>query len=530
MIDMNRLHTITLPVLLFSLSACTTLGPDHETPESDVEAQWLQTDDPTLRSDESVNVEWWKQFNDPVLDRLIEQAYRQNLSLQVAGLRILQARAQLGIAIGAQYPQLQEAAGAITRENLSENVPNFNPAADTSYWTANLGLNASWELDFWGRYRRGVESASASLGSQVAAYDSALVSLTGEVASTYILIRTLEERLAVAHSNVKSQQRGYEIADVRFEAGLVSELDPTQAQTLLQSTQSQIPVLEGRIRQERNALSILLGMPPRDLDDLLGEGTIPAAPAAIAVGLPAELLRRRPDIRQAELEVAAQSARIGIAESQLYPSFSLTGSFGVVTSDTNRSDLGDLLSGDSLGYSIGPGFSWPILNYGRLKNQVRVEDARLEEQIVRYQNTVLEAAREVEDGIAGFRGAIGNAGYLQGSVETARRSLDISVIQYREGTIDFQRVLDTQRSLLAQQDQYTRARGEIAQNLVTVYRAMGGGWQMRAGDDFVPAERQQRMRERTDWGELLPAVQLPAELPEAPPTGDAQPLFNPPDW
>jgi len=527
---MKSLPAMSLPILFLGLTACTTLGPDFQRPETDLGSRWLETGDPALRADQNVNAEWWKLFRDPVLDRLVELAYRQNLPLQVAGLRILQARAQLGIAIGSQYPQLQEAAGGVSRNKLSENAPNFSPAADTSYWTANIGLNASWELDFWGRYRRGVESAGASLGSQVAAYDNAVVSLTGEVASTYITIRTLEERLAVARSNVKSQQRGHEIATIRFEAGLVSELDPIQAETLLRNTEAQIPALESRIRQGRNALSILLGMPPQDLDDLIGEGAIPDAPAEVAIGVPAELLRRRPDIRQAELQVAAQSARIGIAQSQLYPSFSLTGSLGFLTSDTNQSDLGDLLDSDSVDYSIGPGFSWPILNYGRLKNSVRVEDARLEEQIVNYQNTVLQAAREVEDGIAGFLGARGAAQYLQDSVASARRALDISLIQYREGGIDFQRVLDTQRSLLAQQDEYTGSRGNIVQNLVAVYRALGGGWEIRAGEDFVPGERQRQMRERTDWGELLPTTNLPEGLPDAPPTGEAQPLFNPPDW
>jgi NodT family efflux transporter outer membrane factor (OMF) lipoprotein len=532
--NMNRqvLRTLrlALPGLLLGLTACTTVGPDHSTPDSVIEAHWLATDDPSFQAGKAVNSDWWTQFKDPVLDKLVQMAYEENLSLQAAGLRIMQARAQLGIAIGSQYPQLQEAAGAVTRESLSENAPNFSSAADTNYWTANVGLNASWELDFWGRYRRGVESASASLGSQIAAYDNALVSLTGEVASTYIQIRTLEEQLAVARSNVETQQKGYRLADVRFRAGATSALDPAQALTQLRNTQSQIPVLESRIRQSRHALSILLGMPPRDLDALLGEGDIPKAPDQVALGVPAELLRRRPDIRQAELQVAAQSAQVGVAESQLYPSFSLTGSLGYTTSDTNRSDMGDLFSSDSFGYSIGPGFSWPILNYGRIKNNVRVQDARLEEQIVDYQNTVLEAAREVEDGLAGFQGARASTAFLADSVASAQRSVDLSIIQYREGATDFQRVLDSQQSLQVQQDQYTSALGSIAQNLVSVYRALGGGWQIRAGNDFVPEARQERMRERTDWGNLIPADKLPDELPESPPTGEAQPLFNRPDW
>jgi NodT family efflux transporter outer membrane factor (OMF) lipoprotein len=525
-----QLLRIALPGLLLGLTACTTLGPDHVTPEAEVEAQWLPQDDPTFQAGMAVNSDWWTQFNDPVLDRLVQMAYEQNLSLQIAGLRILEARAQLGIAIGSQYPQLQEAAGSATRINLSENVPNFNPAADTSYWTGNVGLNASWELDFWGRYRRGVESASANLGSQIAAYDNALVSLTGEVASVYIQSRTLEEQLAVARGNVEIQQKGYQLADVRFRAGETSGLDPSQALTLLRSTQAQIPSLESQIRQSRNALSILLGMPPRDLDAILGGGDIPKAPETVAVGMPAELLRRRPDIRQAELQVAAQNAQIGVAESQLYPSFSLTGSLGYTTSDTNPSDMSDLFNSDSFGYTIGPGFSWPILNYGRLKNNVRVQDARLEELIVNYQNTVLEAAREVEDGLAGFRGARASTAFLAESVASAQRSVDLSLIQYREGATDYQRVLDSQQSLQAQQEQYTSALGSISQNLVAVYRALGGGWQLRAGNDFVPEARQERMRERIDWGDLLPGEKLPDGLPESPPTGQAQPLFNPPDW
>ena len=526
----DRVLRLALPGLLVALTACTTLGPDHTTPEAALETQWLATDDPAFQAGKEVNSDWWTQFNDPVLDQLVQMAYEQNLSLQAAGLRIMEARAQLGIAIGSQYPQLQEAAGAVTRENVSENVPNFNPAADTSYWTANAGFNAAWELDFWGRYRRGVESASASLGSQIAAYDNALVSLTGEVASVYIQIRTLGEQLAVARSNVETQQKGYRLADVRFRAGATSALDPAQALTLLRNTQAQIPSLESQVRQSRNALSILLGMPPRDLDALLGEGDIPQAPEHVALGVPAELLRRRPDIRQAELQVATQNAQIGIAQSQLYPSFSLTGSIGFTTSDTNRSDMSDIFSTDSFGYSFGPGFTWPILNYGRLKNNVRVQDARLEEQIVNYQNTVLEAAREVEDGLAGFQGARASTAFLADSVDSAQRSVDLSLIQYREGATDYQRVLDSQQSLLAQQDQYTSARGSIVQNLVAVYRALGGGWQIRAGRDFVPGERQQRMRERTDWGNLMPADTLPDELPEPPPSGKAQPLFNRPDW
>jgi len=533
-IDMNRLVyaalRIALPGLLAGLSACTTLGPDFETPVADIEAQWLERDSQTLQTSAAVNSEWWKLFNDPVLNTLVQQAYQQNLSLQIAGLRILEARAQLGIAIGNQYPQLQELAGSMSRVNLSENSPNFSPAADENYWTANAGFNASWELDFWGQFRRGVESASANLGTQIASYDNALVLLTADVASIYIQIRTLEEQLTVARSNVKTQEKGYQLAEVKFRVGDTSGLDPAQALTQLRNTQAQVPTLQSQLRQSLHALSILLGMPPRDLGELLGESAIPEAPAEIAIGAPAELLRRRPDIRQAELQAAAQSAQIGIAEAALYPSFSLLGSIGYTSSDTNQSEISDTFKSDSLGYSFGPSFSWPILNYGQLKNNVRVQDARLEESVINYQNTVLEAAREVEDGLAGFIGAKSAAAYLSDSVKSAQQAVDLSMIQYREGATGFQRVLDSQQQLLVQQDQYTSAKGNIVLNLVATYKALGGGWQIRSGNAFIPETRQQQMRERTDWGELLPGETLPEDLPAVPaPAGD-QPLFNKPDW
>ena len=512
------------------LSGCTTLGPDFKQPEAQVEETWLEVQEPRVQALQAADSEWWTVFNDPVLTALVEQAYQQNLPLQVAGLRILEARAQLAIAVGAQYPQLQQLAGALSRTRVSENQPNFSPSIDDSFWQANVGFDAAWELDFWGRYRRGVESAAANLGSEVANYDSALVSLSAEVARVYARIRTLEEGLAVARANAATQQRGYEIADVRFRAGAVSELDPAQALTQLRDTQAQIPSLEGSIRQARNALSILLGMPPQDLSELLGEGPIPAPPAQVSVGMPADLLRRRPDIRQAELQAAAQSALIGVAETELYPRLSLVGSIGFVTSDTNQSDLGDLFDGDSLAYSVGPSFSWPVFNYGRLKNNVRVQDARFEQLLTNYRNSVLEAAREVEDGLAGFLAARDATEYLRDSVNAAQRAVDLSMIQYREGAVDFQRVLDSQQRLLRAQDAYTRSRGEIITNLVATYKALGGGWEVRAGQNFLPQGTEQRMRERTDWGELIPDATLPTALPDAPPTGSEQPLFNKPAW
>jgi len=520
---------IVLPASMAMLSACTTLGPDFRTPPADLEATWGEKTH--ALSTGKLAGDWWSVFNDPVLDRLVQLATEQNLPLQIAGLRIFEARAALGIAIGEQYPQNQQLNGNLTRVGLSENSPNFSKAfTDDSYAQAGVGLDAAWELDFWGRFRRGVESASASLGASIADYDNALVSLTAEVARTYVGLRVLEEQLAIAKDNAATQQRSYEIADVRYRNGVVSELDPSQALSLLKSTESTVPKLESRIRQSRHAISILLGMPPGNLQYVLqGTGTVPRPPEAVQIGVPADLLRRRPDIRRAELEAAAQSALIGVAKTDLYPRFALVGSIGVVSSDTNQSDLGDLFDADSIAYNFGPSASWNILNYGRLKNRVRVQDARLEELIVNYQNTVLQAAREVEDGLSSYFGSRKQSAYLADSVKAAQRSVDLALLQYREGKVDYQRVLDTQQTRLRLQDSYTTVRGEAIDGLIAVYKALGGGWEIRADKPFVPEARQRQMSERTDWGRLLDAG-APAELPAPPKTGTAQPVLNPPQW
>jgi len=229
------------------------------------------------------------------------------------------------------------------------------------------------------------------------------------------------------------------------------------------------------------------------------------------------------------LQAASQSALIGVANTDLYPRFALLGSIGLVTSDTNQSDLNDMFDSDSVGYNFGPSASWNILNYGRLKNQVRVQDARLEGLLVNYQNTVLQAAREVEDGISSYLGGVDQRRYLGDSVKAAQRSVDLALVQYREGAVDYQRVLDTQQTLLRVQDTYTSVRGEVVASLIAIYKALGGGWEIRAGNAFVNEGRQETMKERTDWGKLLDETQ-PEELPVPPPTGNDQPLLNSPDW
>lgn len=501
------LSSVGLFLIILILSSCA-VGPDFVKPDAPAEEDWIDSDVPQIKTEPADLTDWWKVFNDPILDSLIETAYRQNLPLQIAGLRIMEARAQLGVAVGRQYPQLQQLRGSTAAVQISDNAPN-SLALDKFFYNYQLGFDAAWELDFWGRFRRGVESAEANLLASYASYDNALVTLTAEVARAYVLIRTFEERIVIARANVQIQKRSLEIAEARFEGGLVTELDVQQARALLNDTEASISRLEIGLRQARHGLSILLGIPPGELKNLLVEsGTIPDAPQEVVVGIPADMLRRRPDIRSAELQTAAQSARIGIAKADLYPQFSLVGSIGLQSSEqggipSNNSNFGDLFDSESITYFVGPSVQWPILNYGRITNRVRVQDARFQQLVVNYQNTVLNAYREVEDAMVGFLNSKEQVVFLSDSVEASKRSVDLSLIQYREGVVDYQRVLDTQRFLTLEQDLQTAVNGEVALNLIALYKALGGGWQIREGKNFVNEETKEVMKERTNWGNLL---------------------------
>lgn len=517
------------------LSGCTAVGPDYVTPEAPRTETWVEADDENVRSEAGDFSTWWTVFNDPVLNRLVDLAYNDNLTLRAAGLRILEARASLGIAVGEQYPQVQDATGGYSREVISKNAPNAS-FSDRDYDNLSVGLDASWEIDFWGRFRRGIQSADATLGATLADYDDFLVTLTAEVATTYVLIREFEERIALARENVRVQEDSLQISDVRFRAGAVTELDVSQALSLLRDTQALIPFLETLLRQGQNALSVLLGRPPSELREILGEpGTIPQAPAEVALGIPAELLRRRPDIRSAELDAAAQSARIGIAKADLYPRFTLAGFVGFNTSDaggaaSNNASLTDLFDSDSLTGFIGPSVRWPIFNYGRLTNNVRIQDARFQELVVTYQDAVLRAYQEVEDSLIAFLRAQDQTRFLNESVTASQRSVELSLLQYREGITDYVRVLDAQRFLVSQQDRAAESRGTIARSLIGTYKALGGGWETRDPNAAVPAEVQEEMQARTDWGEVLPVNGLQTAPSSGEEAGAAGTLFRPIDW
>ena len=476
------------------------VGPDYCRPPAPVSVDWIDYENPDVASISTSYRCWWSSLGDPILDGLIDTASRQNISLQTAGMRILEARAHLNIARGSLFPQNQQAHGGFSRFNLSDTIANGFPVHDFDFWST--GFNASWELDFWGRFRRSIEAEDALLNAEIEDYDNVLVILQAEVATSYIQLRTLQQRLELAKKNVLLQRRTLEIADVLFRNGKVTELDVAQAKENLAATESSIPEFESGIRQSGNALCVLMGQPPRDLTDELGEGPIPTAPPQLLVGIPAELLRRRPDVRRAERLAAAQSAAIGIAESDFYPHIAITGSIGY-----SSENLSTLFDTRSVAGAIGPGFQWKILNYGRIRNNVRANEALFHQRVLDYQNTVLAANREVEDGIVSFLKERSRVEKLRESATQAQRAVDISTTQYQRGKISFQPVVYMQQILADRQDQLATSRGAVVTNLISIYKALGGGWQTRMGGPAMPLE----------------VVPTPGEVVTLPPPVDTSP-------
>jgi len=461
------------------------VGPNYIPARVAVAENWLDYQDPRLRSEEAELGRWWSAFGDPVLDSLIDEAFQQNLSLRVAGERIAESRARRGIAVGNLFPQQQEIAGSATANKASTEAAN----GGTEQWFRNteVGFNVAWELDLWGRFRRAIEAADADLEASVANFDDVLVVLLADVAANYVQYRTFQERIAVARRNVQIQEASYQLANDKFKAGNATERDAQQARQILEQTRASIPPLEAGQRQASNALCVLLGIPPVDLTErLAGEGTIPSAPPEVAVGIPADLLRRRPDVRRLERQTAAQSALIGVAKADLYPRLSLLGSIGV-----RAEDFGDLFdTPGSLSGFVGPSVQWDVFNYGRIGSNVQAQEARFRQFVYSYQEAVLRAGREAEDAAVSFLKSQERARYLAESVAAASRTVEITQDQYKDGAIDFTPVFLFEETLAEQQDELTLARGQIALSLVDLYRALGGGWEMRLqGQAGVSASR-----------------------------------------
>lgn len=495
---------VTCILLLIGTTGCM-VGPNYSRPKADVSDAWL--DIKTSKQDKvSADARWWSTFDDPTLTALVDRALTQNLTLRQAGLRVIQARALRGIEVGQFFPQSQTATGQVSNNRVSKNSPLAT--GDRSYNDYSLGLQAAWELDFWGKFRRGIESADASLDASVADYDSILIMVVADVASNYVQIRSLQEQLNYTRANVKSQQDTLALTQVRLNAGAVSELDVSTARATLSNTQALIPQLEDALRQAQLALCVLLGRTSSDLaGELGGAGTVPLAPAEIAVGIPADLLRRRPEVRRAERAAAALSAQIGVASADLYPSITIKGLSGFHTSDFRSPGLSptahNILDAQSFEGFIGLDVNWPILNYGRIENNIRASDARFQEAVVAYQQTVLQAASDVESALSTFLRNREQGAFLTESVTAAQRTLELSLIQYRQGAIDFIRVNQAQVDLVERQNSLVIARARVASGAIATYRALGGGWETRIGAEFVPRETIDEMRARTNYGDIL---------------------------
>ena len=488
-----------LAPILFSalLSGCTSLsdylhnglkvGPNYTEQPAPVARQWIDAADIRVRSETDDLSQWWKVFNDPVLDDLVCHAYRQNLTLREAGFRILQARAQYGITVGQFFPQSQTVSGGYTRTATSLAAlgggtfgPAFGggtggtPAINRYFGLVSTNFGLAWELDFWGRFRRSIEASGAELDASVENYDDVLVTMLGDIASNYVQLRILQRQIELLRENAKVQREPIRIAQARFDLGRSTELDLSQAKTTLSQTLAQIPQKEIAVRQVSNRLCVLLGIPPEELDTRLAKQDIPETPKEVAVGIPADLLRRRPDIRRAERLAAAESARIGIAVAQLYPHISINGTFGWQAPKLNQ-----LFTPAAFQGSYGPYFQWDVLNYGRHLNNIRYQKAKFEEVVAAYQNKVLTAAEEVENGMALFLKSQDEVKHLADSVVEAKKALRIGAAEFEAGKVDFNRVAVLQLNLVQQENLLTQARGDVALGLIQLYKALGGGWQIR---------------------------------------------------
>ncbi|MCX2976065.1 hypothetical protein EYC82_01675 [Halieaceae bacterium IMCC11814] len=498
------------------LAACTTIGPDYSKPKPvELPTSWNNTK--SAQETHAVG-KWWELFSDPALNKLIDRGARQNLTIESAGLRIVQARAALGISDALIFPQQQQVEANFSA--LYRNEDWFN--------SANAGLDVGWEMDIWGKYARGIESSEAKLYASIASYHDVLVSITAEIARNYINYRTAQERIYLSRQNIAIQQRVVDMTQVQFDAGNVSELDVQQAKAQLFATQSSLPGLNIQRLQARNAIAVLLGTIPQKIESTLsapqrysvnpleertseskemqvsarsyGEySVIPRAPA-LSRDIDAKLVLRRPDLQVAQMLSQAQSARIGLTEADLYPQFFLFGSVGVSqTVNSGRSfDLSDAITAN-----IGPGLSWNIFQYGRIKNAVRIEDALFQESLANYNQTVLEAVREVSNALDSYDNYVEKSLYDLSAVESSIRAFSISFNQYNNGLVSYQRLLSTVETMTLREDVYAQTRGNIANQVIALYKALGGGWQPFKDQPVVKPGIAEQMKQRTDWGSYL---------------------------
>ena len=466
-----RRSLASLTALLFA--ACTAVGPSYAPPAAKVPDAWQEPPGAGLTGEALDTALWWQRLGDPMLDDLVGRAATQGLDLRAALARVREARALRGVASGERSPAIR-ATGSYEHREESTNTPFGAFISETDIHS--VGLDASWELDLWGRLQRSLEAANAQLEASVEDARAVLVAVVAETAAAYVDLRSLQARLAIARTNVELQEQTLALVQSRFDAGLVGERDLAQASTNVGATRSRVPALEVGVRAAENRLAVLVGQPPGSLAQTLARPRpIPQPPGAVAVGLPAELLRRRPDVRGAERRLAAEVARIGVAEGDLYPRLSLAGTLGLASDG-----LSSLLEGDSKVLGYGLSLEWNVFQNGRLRNLVEAQDARAQQAAIAWEQTVLLALEETENAMTAFVREQDRREALSSAADSARRAVAASQSQYREGLSDFQTVLDSERALAELEDQLAASSAAVTSNLIALYRALGGGFEPRA--------------------------------------------------
>jgi NodT family efflux transporter outer membrane factor (OMF) lipoprotein len=472
------LRAVTFGVI--SLWAGCTVGPDYQRPDTRVPPTWSEANYPGIVTRSADLARWWEEFNDPLLSRLVNRAAGANLDLRLAESRVREARALRRVAESGAWPTV-DVSGAYSRSRTSENAfsssrENRGGSLSTRSGGQNLfrtGFDSSWEIDVFGGVRRSVEAADATIDASIEDRRDVLVTLFGEIARNYIDLRGFQRRLAVAENNLKAQQESLEIIRVRFQAGLASDLQVAQAEAQVNTTAAQIPALEALAKQAAHRLDVLLGIQPGSLStELSADAPIPALPPQAQVGLPSELLRRRPDIRRAERQLAAASAEVGVATADLYPKFSLSGAFGVQSISAS-----DWFSAPSRFWSIGPAVRWPVFDAGRIRANIDVRTARQEQAMTQYEKTVLTAFEDVENALVTYAKEQRRYQSLMDAVAANRRALALADELYKNGLVDFLNVLDSQRALYLAESDLAQSEATMATNLVALYKALGGGWE-----------------------------------------------------
>jgi multidrug efflux system outer membrane protein len=475
-----------------ALLAGCTVGPDYEQPDLILPDTWQEVAAADVVGEAPPLATWWEAFNDPLLTSLIQRSAQESRSVVLAAARVEEARAIRGVAKAPLFPDLI-LSGSYTRTRPSENgaqgqiIEAIGGEAGQVSENFQAGFDSFWEIDLWGRIRRQVESADASLQASVEDYRDVLVTLFAEVAAAYVDVRTAQERIRFARENVELQTESAQLTRDRFNAGLTSALDVAQAESNLANSSAQIPTLEFELERAKNRLSVLVGVNPGTLEEVLADPTgIPVPDPKVAEVLPAELLRRRPDVRAAERRLASQTALIGARKAELYPSFSLAGVLELVSGTSS-----DFFTGESTQWALVPGVRWNLFTGGRIRNQIRVEEARTAQALAGYEQSVLLALEEAENSLVGLQRTRVRRERLTVAVGATQRAVELVRTQYLSGLTNFQNVLDSQRSLFDQQDQLAVTEGNAVQALIALNKAMGGGWDVDAVEAMAASATQQ---------------------------------------